>query len=273
MITSPAFQVYVQDFLLGTLDFTAEETGGYFLLLLHQWDKGFIPNNEKKIKKLSKLSKKALPTVLQKFVIGEDGNLRNLRLEIERDKQLLNREKAVQAGIKSGEVRKKKAKHSGTEVELKTNGRSGLVGTKIEQDGNATGTLHISSSISSSINTGDVPLVGLEGSGIVQDIVRVFKTHLPNYHEDLKKDFPAAFQIAGKIAEANGWGKFELNEKREDILKIWAKMGAWAATHKWFSTRPLCDISNEWQRFHQGFYNLQGSGNLKAEGPVKINLR
>jgi uncharacterized protein YdaU (DUF1376 family) len=50
---SPAFQLYVQDFLSGVKFFSTEETGAYILLLCEQWDSGFIENNEKIFKKIT----------------------------------------------------------------------------------------------------------------------------------------------------------------------------------------------------------------------------
>lgn len=90
---SPAFQFYVQDFLMGTLEFSAEEVGGYIRLLCHQWDKGGLPNDDKKLIQLSGLRTKTLPAVKQKFTAGTDGLLRNDRLEKVRAEQKEYRDK------------------------------------------------------------------------------------------------------------------------------------------------------------------------------------
>ena len=69
----PYFKFYVQDFLSGVKDFTAEETGAYILLLCEQWDKRFVKKDEKFIKKVAKISQKKQKKVLEKFEIF-DGN-------------------------------------------------------------------------------------------------------------------------------------------------------------------------------------------------------
>ena len=61
------FPIYWQRFIIGTLDMSAEEIGAYILLLIHQWDKGFIPENPQEIKKISRVSVKKLENVLKKF--------------------------------------------------------------------------------------------------------------------------------------------------------------------------------------------------------------
>lgn len=90
---SPAFQFYVQDFLMGTLEFTAEQVGGYIRLLCHQWDKGGLPDDDKKLMQLSGMKAKALPEVKVKFMRNDDGQLRNVRMEKVRDEQQEYRQK------------------------------------------------------------------------------------------------------------------------------------------------------------------------------------
>jgi len=107
-MTSPAFQFYVQDFLVGTLELTAEETGGYIRLLCHQWDKEGLPNDDKKLMQLAGVKSKTLQTIKEKFIVCEDGLLRNVRLEKEREKQVLWKQKSAEAGKKSGETRRTK---------------------------------------------------------------------------------------------------------------------------------------------------------------------
>lgn len=87
MAKAPAFQFYASDFMVGTMDMTAEETGGYIRLLCYQWDKGSIPNNNSKLLTLTGCTSNALASILVKFKIGSDGLLRNARLEEVRVKQ------------------------------------------------------------------------------------------------------------------------------------------------------------------------------------------
>lgn len=102
---SPAFQFYVQDFMVGTLHFSAEEVGAYIRLLCHQWDVGYIEENEKKLKKITGISAKKCEKILKKFSKGEDGFLKNLRLEAERTKQLELRKRRSEAGRRGNDVK------------------------------------------------------------------------------------------------------------------------------------------------------------------------
>jgi uncharacterized protein YdaU (DUF1376 family) len=136
MSKSPAFQFYVQDFLLGTTDFTAEEVGGYIRLLSYQWDKGGLPNDDSKLSKMSGVKVKNLSFIKEKFNLDEDGKLRNHRLERERNKQVEWRRKSSEAGRKSAQA-KRNQKLTTVEPTLK----NGI---------NQTPTLHSSSSSSSS---------------------------------------------------------------------------------------------------------------------------
>ena len=123
---SPAFQFYVQDFLTGTMHMSAEEIGAYILLLCHQWDKGALPDNDKDLLKISRTRLKILEQVKTKFVKGEDGLLRNARLEKEREKQAAYKEKMAEAGRKSGEARRTKTEPGSKVVQASLNSSSSI---------------------------------------------------------------------------------------------------------------------------------------------------
>jgi uncharacterized protein YdaU (DUF1376 family) len=97
---SPSFQFYVQDFLTGTNEFTAAQVGGYLRLLCYQWDKGALPNDDKKLLAITHVRVAALEAIKEKFVAGADGLLRNPRLERERNKQMLYRQGLSDSGKK-----------------------------------------------------------------------------------------------------------------------------------------------------------------------------
>lgn len=98
------FPIYWQRFIIGTLDMTAEEIGAYFLLLIYQWDKGFIPEDHKEIKKISKVSVKKLDKVLKKFE-KINGKLFNDTLEIIRIEQTEKHAANSAKGKKGAEAR------------------------------------------------------------------------------------------------------------------------------------------------------------------------
>jgi len=89
---APAFQFYADDFLAGTMTMTNEERGAYISLLCLQWSKGCV--TELDIQRICL----GMPTHCQgicqsKFQLGDDGNYRNSRLEVERSKQKERSEK------------------------------------------------------------------------------------------------------------------------------------------------------------------------------------
>lgn len=106
-MSAPAFQVYPDDFMGDTLDFTQAEIGAYWLLLCHQWNRGSIPVEPERQQNVARGP--VTPHVLAKFPKCEDGLLRNKRLEKQRAKQADYVEKQRQKGLISGEVRSKLA--------------------------------------------------------------------------------------------------------------------------------------------------------------------
>jgi uncharacterized protein YdaU (DUF1376 family) len=88
MKTSPAFQFYPADFLVGTADMTAEEVGGYIRLLCYQWTKGSLPDDNKKLMQLALVfDLEAMKSIRTKFESRKDGTIVNLKMESVRIKQ------------------------------------------------------------------------------------------------------------------------------------------------------------------------------------------
>lgn len=80
-MASPAFQFYPGDFVTGTIHMTAEEVGGYMLLLCCQWEQGALPADTASLRRIARCSARAMATIRQKFIEGDDGLLRNERME------------------------------------------------------------------------------------------------------------------------------------------------------------------------------------------------
>lgn len=103
---APAFQFYADDFISGVADMTDAEVGLYVRLLCAQWTRGSLPNDTEELLRFSRGSTTLqVERVRRKFEVCPDGQLRNARLEAEREKQAAWREKSRAGGQKSGLVR------------------------------------------------------------------------------------------------------------------------------------------------------------------------
>jgi uncharacterized protein YdaU (DUF1376 family) len=104
-----------------------------------------------------------------------------------------------------------------------------------------------------------------ENIGIAPEMFKIFKKHNSKYYHDKDKDFSACLSMAYKIAEIKGWDKKEVVDvKKNDVLNSWEKIVLFCATDKWFSTRALFDLNNEWQRVIQSM-----NGKFSGEHPIK----
>lgn len=106
----PAFQLYADDFLAGTMTMTNEEVGAYFRLLCLQWSAGCIRDQD--INRISRMTsdgtamaQPCMYNVTSKFVRSADDTLRNARLEAERSKQREFRENRSKSGQKGAAAR------------------------------------------------------------------------------------------------------------------------------------------------------------------------
>lgn len=106
----PAFQLYAQDFLVGTADMTPAEVGAYIRLLCYQWVKSGLPNDPEKLASMTGCHGNATAMPLHKFGICQDGFLRNDRLEKIRSEQNEYRAKQAQNAKNGWEKRLGNAK-------------------------------------------------------------------------------------------------------------------------------------------------------------------
>lgn len=90
--------LYVRDFLTSTIGWTAEERGHYLTLLMIQWDRGSLPAEASDLERLSPGVAGCWPVLAGKFPAGDDGLLRNAKLEEHRCRCVEIREKRSQAG-------------------------------------------------------------------------------------------------------------------------------------------------------------------------------
>lgn len=85
---SPAFRFYASDFVTGTDHMSSCEVGLYIRLLCYSWLTGGLPDDDDRLVRLGRWDGKEFPdAVRKKFSKCDDGLLRNVRLEEEREKQ------------------------------------------------------------------------------------------------------------------------------------------------------------------------------------------
>jgi uncharacterized protein YdaU (DUF1376 family) len=121
--SSPAFQFYADDYLVGTMTMTLPEKGAYMDCLAYQWSVGAVPGDDPKalarvMRCTTAEAKRVWLIVSSKFVRDEDGGWRNRRLEKERDKQAAYRYSRIESGRKGGLARGKVTSSSPTVVDV-----------------------------------------------------------------------------------------------------------------------------------------------------------
>lgn len=107
---APAFQLYVRDFMTGTITMSLSEVGAYARLLCHQWDSGFVPGDDVAALARAMVCDRSeavavWPKIQHKFRQKTNGVWINLRLEKERKKQEAFRKSQSLKGKKSAQAR------------------------------------------------------------------------------------------------------------------------------------------------------------------------
>ncbi len=102
-LNPPAFQLYADDFIAGTMILSQSEVGAYMRLLCHQWSKGGLPNDAGKLERLA--GGPVSDDVLAKLPVCPDGLRRNVRLEQVRKEQAEFRQKQSKNGKAGADAR------------------------------------------------------------------------------------------------------------------------------------------------------------------------
>lgn len=161
----PAFQFYAQDFLSSAIIaiMTAEEVGGYTMLLAYSWTQAkpcYLPNDEKTLQVLSKLSpenfSKSKSIILKNFKEKGDFIYNEKLLGIYKD--LIKRRKSMSDnGKKGGRPKKPKQSNSFSENNQKLNS------AKADESPSSSSSSSSSSSKTAGIKT-DTETAGLDCS-------------------------------------------------------------------------------------------------------------
>lgn len=124
MRKAPAFQLYSNDFFVDTITWELDELGLYSRLLFVEWSNGPLPNDHKKLAKIAGISPKKFSNlfqiVSQKFIENDDGNLINVRLEQEREKQYKYSESRKDIANKRWEKKDAQAMHMHDHTDMHT---------------------------------------------------------------------------------------------------------------------------------------------------------
>ena len=119
----PAFQFYAKDFLsdMNVVIMTLEERGAYITLLSHLWIQGWLPNGSTKLKRLcdSPSNWNEIWNNIKHCFYENGTKIYHKRLDEEKEKQRLWREKSRDGGIKSGESRREQKELKGASTNNK----------------------------------------------------------------------------------------------------------------------------------------------------------
>jgi len=128
MSKAPAFQLYAADFYMDVADWSNEEIGIYFRLLMCEWVNGPLPNDISRLSRISscgaKKFQKTFSKIQTKFTQNGEGFLINERLEKTRQEQDNYRKSQQESGKRGAEKRWKKDGDPSGDPITKPNGRN-----------------------------------------------------------------------------------------------------------------------------------------------------
>ena len=277
----PHFKFYVDDFVGGTSHLTDEELGCYLRLLLAQFNRGgSLPMDKKFLARFTLTVDKNWDVLREKFKDNPDGTISNQRLLNEMIKAQNFTAKQNQNGALGGRPKKVRRNPeetqndnltNPTETQIKPNGnpnksqhkpRDNPDGSQEEPKNNIwvnSGLTQTKPFLGNGNGNGNGNQEGIaKGGSFVSPIgpamVEIFRVGFPNYPIDQELDFRACIDIAGKIADWQGWPKSSIVDVNlANILALWEKVVFFAKTDDWYSGRCISDFNKEFQRLIQKY--------------------
>lgn len=218
----PAVLWYYRDYLQGTEEMSWSEQGAYSRLLNKQADKGHLSMDAIR-KVLKKDFEKLWPGIAEKFLVDEQGDYYNERMDMEvakRRRNSQNQRDRINAYWES--VRN----NDGNTTEYSTEKPIANANANKENNG-ASQAKHI---------------------GLIPDMVHAFRKFFPDYPADTENDYPSCMAIAKKIALAKGWTDVEmLQERRQELLAEWETVVLFASADDWYSKQSISMLNKKWQ--------------------------
>jgi uncharacterized protein YdaU (DUF1376 family) len=218
---APAFQMYAADFYMDTNGWSIDEVGIYTRLLFDQWVNGFIPSDPERLARTAQCSLKKFlagwEIIQKKFIPAGEGQLKNPRLEEERNKQEVSKEKLSISGRSGGLKTQEKRRQQSSEAssEASSQGPSEIKA--------------LQSSSSSSLNTKDIYMPFFEdfwkaypkrnGKTVGRkECLDYFKTLKPDLYPNILE---AVQNYANSEVSKNGYAKDPIRFLKKDFWCDW----------------------------------------------------
>lgn len=133
MAKNPILPLYYNDITRSTITWTDEEFGAYMRLLIEQWDKGGLPNDMKRLSRISTSLESNWEIIKEKFPLT-DGLLKNPVMEEIRAKSQKHKEKQKENAKKRYQnAAKPPAKKMPLEDEIENEDTFDLKGTEPDE--------------------------------------------------------------------------------------------------------------------------------------------
>jgi hypothetical protein len=273
MPKDPAVLFFIAKWLVATKEMKADCRGWYLNLILHQFDKGDLPNDVEELANLADVRiseyanfQQTWQHVLQhKFQQKANGRLENgYAAEILKGREQF-KEKRSEAGKMSVFVKFIRA-HLCTDENVIQFVKKNTDLTDIDvcdqhvlkQVFEQKHQLYINTIVNTNTikNTKEGGAGETIPAGIVPDMLQEFKTSNPDYPADQSTDFPALREIATKILK---WeklrGDITAPNNAEVIKRRWGELVPFIRAHQHYSGYSLTQVNKHFQSIVQSFNN------------------
>ena len=243
MAKDPVLPLYYNDITSSTQDWSDEEFGAYMRLLIHQWDKGGIPNDPVRLNRIITSLGSSWVTVGLKFSL-QDGLLKNSRMEEIRAERERFKQKQRDNGKNGGRPPKINPNETQNKSQVKPKKKPLEEEVEIEEE--------------------DIVEDNKGGTGekfeydavpsflIVREFDMIWKKENPEYDSNTDMDYPHLRKIMTFLVKK--YGLIEDNGDEfyyQDVLNEWRDISKYVAGHNYYFKYNLKQISDYIQSINQ----------------------
>lgn len=238
------FKFYYHRIIVSCAGWKDDEFGAFIKLLIHQFDKGFVPNDEKELKRIITSYNKNWPLLKTKFK-EDNGKLMNHVMKIVRDDYMSKQEKNKENGGKGGRPKKTETKPNGFQ--------------------NETNTLSVSNSNSDSLKKEGGMGEEKNKTLIIPSMLTTWKTNNPDAYIRFEDDSEQLMEIAKKMKDwLNLKGDVVTEGNAEKIKDKWGEMSLFLATDPFLKKYSLVQVNSHLPSVIQAFNNRHNGTHKQA---------
>lgn len=275
------FKFYYHRILVSCSGWTDDEFGAFVKLLSYQFDKGFIPADEKELRRIISSYKKNWPLLKTKFIELEPGKLINPVMDDIRKERLAKKEVYKEIGKTGGRPKKKKpigfendnlnGNHIRDNISfLNSNSciEKGGVGEKVNRESSIVSVeTELNHHSQFTIDHSKDNLIKPDNQLILPSMLAIWMKYNPKDFVVMEDAYEELREISQNICKwKNLTGDFVIDENANVVKHVWEELVSWLPGDDFLKNYSLTQVNKHLPAVIKNFNNRNDGSKIKPAG-------